>query len=654
MDMSDVVIVKSTRLKSVVWNDFDRIKKGDTCVAVCRHCKKKLSGSSTSGTSHLRNHLIRCQSRTSHALPQLYTPREKKKEGNLAITNFNSDQEQKKDEVLSLVNFKLEQDHMKEDGVTYVHNSFDQRRSRFDLARMIILHGYSLAMVEHVGFKVFVRNLQPLFELVNCDRVEADCVEIYLKEKQKVTEVLDKLPGKISLSAEKWASLDNAEYLCLTAHYIDESWQLHKKILNFVAIDPSQTEDMHSEVVMTCMMDWDIDRKLLSMTFDSSSTNDNIAMRISGRLSQNRFLYCNGRLFDVRCASNLIFMMVQDALAAVNGVAEKIRESIRYVKSTQAIQAKFNEIVQEAGVQSQKSLCLDNSFKWNSTCTMLEAALEHRDAFCLWPEKDASYTMCPTDVEWDRATIITSFLKFFVEITNVFMRNKSPTANLYFPDLCDVYLQLNEWCKNSDDYISSLAATMRTKFEEYWERCSLGLAVAAMLDPRFKMKLVEYYYAQIYGSGAPNRIDEVFDSVKTLYSEHSICLASLDQDMAWQEGGSSGCLPRDSRDRLMGFDKFLHETSQSEGTKSDMDKYLEEPLFPRNAEFSILNWWKVHTPRYPILSMMARNVLGVPMSKLTSDYTGVRMLDHHWSSLNPATLQALMCAQDWIQSELEN
>lgn len=660
MDMSDAVIVKSTRLKSVVWNDFDRIKKGDTCVAVCRHCKKKLSGSSTSGTSHLRNHLIRCQRRTTHGIPQLYTAREKKKEGTLAITNYNFDQEQKKDEVLSLVNFRFEQDQMKDEGITFVHNNFDQRRSRFDLARMIILHGYSLAMVENVGFKVFVKNLQPLFELVSCERVEADCMEIYVKEKQKVSELLDKLPGKISLSADKWVSVDNAEYLCLTAHYIDESWQLHKKILSFIVIDPSHTEDTHSEVIMTCLMDWDIDRKLFSMTFDTCPTNDSIVIRISERLSQNRFLYCNGRLFDVRCAVNLIFMMAQDALAAVNEVAEKIRESIRYVKSTLTVHAKFNEMVQEAGVQSQKCLCLDNPLRWDSTSTMLEAALEHREAFSLLQERDPVYTMSPSVVEWDRVNAITSYLKFFVEITNAFMRNKLPTANLYFPDLCDVYLQLNDWCKNLDDFISSLAARMRSKFEEYWERCSLSLAVAAMLDPRFKMKLVEYYYAQIYGSGAPNRIDDVFELVKALYNEHSICLASLDQGIAWQEGGTSGSLPssgRDSRDRLMGFDKFLHETSQSEGTKSDLDKYLEEPLFPRNAEFSILNWWKVHTPRYPILSMMARNVLGIPMSKAASDSafrTGGRVLDRDWSMLNPSTLQALMCSQDWIRSELES
>lgn len=657
MDLSDAVIVNSSRLKSVVWNDFDRIKKGDTCVAVCRHCKKKLSGSSTSGTSHLRNHLIRCQRRSNLGIPQYIAAREKKKAGTHALVNFNMEQEQRKDEMLNLVNVRFEQEPMKDEAVNTGNSNFDQRRSRFDLARMIILHGYPLAMVEHFGFRVFVKNLQPLFELVTFDRVEADCMEIYIKEKQKVNEVLDKLPGKISLSADMWAAYGNAKFLCLTAHYIDESWQLKKKILNFIMVDPSQTEDMHSDVIMTCLMDWDIDRKLFSMTFDSCSANDNIVCRIRDRLSQNRFLYCNGQFFDVRCVANVINLMVQDALEALCDVTKKIRESIRCVKSRQAMQAKFNQVAEEVKLESQKSLCLDNSLRWSSTHVMLEVALEYREVFCVLQENDPVYTMCPSNIEWERVSVVTSYLKLFVEVTNVLTRCKSSTANIYFPELCDVHLQLIEWCKNPDACISSVALKMRSKFEEYWERCSSGLAVAAMLDPRFKMKLVEYYYPQIYGSSAPERIDDVFHCVKELYNEHSICspLASLDQGLAWQVGGA-GSSPV-SRDRLMGFDKFLNETSHSEGSKSDLDKYLEEPLFPRNVDFNILNWWKVHTPRYPILSMMARNVLAMPMSKFASEFafsTEPRVLNRDWTSLTPPTVQALMCSQDWIRSELES
>lgn len=658
MDMSDAVIVNSSRLKSIVWNDFDRVKKGDTFVAICRHCKKKLSGSSTSGTSHLRNHLIRCQRRSNHGVAQYFSAKDKKKEGSLALVTI--DQEQKNDEVLSIVNLRYEQEQIKSEHVGIGSNSLDQRRSQFDLARMIILHNYPLAMVEHDGFKIFVRNLQPLFELVTRNKVEADCMEIYAKEKQKVYEIFDKLPGKISVSADVWtASEDDAAYLSLAAHYIDENWQLKKKNLNFVTIDPSYAEDMHSEVIMNCLMDWDIDRKLFSMIFDSF-TSDNIVERIRDRLSQNRFLHCNGQLFDVRCAVDLLNRMAHDALETLCEITQKIRESIRYVKSSEATQATFNELADEVQVETKKCLCIDNPLKWNSTYLMLEAASEYRKVFsCLRDRDPVNMKFLLSDPEWDRLITVTSFLKLFVEVTNVFTRSKYPTANIFFPEICDIHLQLIEWCKNPDEYISSLALKMRKKFEEYWYKCSSGLAVAAMLDPRFKMKLLEYYYPQLYGDSATELIDDVFECIKSLYNEHSMVsplASSIDQGLDWQASGIPGS-GKDSRDRLMGFDKFLHETSQAEGSSSDLDKYLEEPLFPRNVDFNVLNWWKVHTPRYPILSMMARNILGIPISKVAAESrfdTGGRMLNHNWSSLPPTTIQALMCSRDWIRSELES
>ncbi|KAK8698371.1 hypothetical protein V6N13_114492 [Hibiscus sabdariffa] len=104
---------------------------------------------------------------------------------------------------------------------------------------------------------------------------------------------------------------------------------------------------------------------------------------------------------------------------------------------------------------------------------------------------------------------------------------------------------------------------MKAKFNKYWSKCSLSLAVAAILDPRFKMKLVEYYYSQIYGSTALERIKEVSDGLKELFNTYSICSTLIDQDSALPLG-SLPSSSNDGRDRLKGFDKFLHETSQSQ------------------------------------------------------------------------------------------
>ncbi|RRT77502.1 hypothetical protein B296_00003460 [Ensete ventricosum] len=54
---------RARKLRSLVWNDFTKERKADgSYVAVCNHCKKQLTASSRSGTTHLKNHLVICTS----------------------------------------------------------------------------------------------------------------------------------------------------------------------------------------------------------------------------------------------------------------------------------------------------------------------------------------------------------------------------------------------------------------------------------------------------------------------------------------------------------------------------------------------------------------------------------------------------------------
>ena len=40
---------------------------------------------------------------------------------------------------------------------------------------------------------------------------------------------------------------------------------------------------------------------------------------------------------------------------------------------------------------------------------------------------------------------------------------------------------------------------MLRRFDNYWKECSLILSAAVVLDPRYKMRVVEYVYMKIYG-----------------------------------------------------------------------------------------------------------------------------------------------------------
>ena len=68
-------------------------------------------------------------------------------------------------------------------------------------------------------------------------------------------------------------------------------------------------------------------------------------------------------------------------------------------------------------------------------------------------------------------------------------------------------------------------------------------------------------------------------------------------------------------------------------------------------KFEIFGWWKANSNRYQVLSKLAKDVLDVPVSTITSELafsTNGRILDLFQSSLSPLVVQNLVCTQDWL------
>ncbi|OMP11587.1 hypothetical protein COLO4_03751 [Corchorus olitorius] len=47
-----------------------------------------------------------------------------------------------------------------------------------------------------------------------------------------------------------------------------------------------------------------------------------------------------------------------------------------------------------------------------------------------------------------------------------------------------------------------MAVRMFTKFEKYWKDFSIILAIACVLDPRYKLSYVEWVYKKLYGANS--------------------------------------------------------------------------------------------------------------------------------------------------------
>ena len=96
-----------------------------------------------------------------------------------------------------------------------------------------------------------------------------------------------------------------------------------------------------------------------------------------------------------------------------------------------------------------------------------------------------------------------------------------------------------------------------------------------------------------------------------------------------------------------------HLSIQGKQTVSELDRYLQDELFPCEGEdFDILHWWKMHSAKYPIMARIARDVLAVPASTVASESafsTGSRVISDYRSSLSTDTVEALVCLQDWFR-----
>ncbi|PWA66938.1 zinc finger BED domain-containing protein RICESLEEPER 2 [Artemisia annua] len=202
---------------------------------------------------------------------------------------------------------------------------------------------------------------------------------------------------------------------------------------------------------------------------------------------------------------------------------------------------------------------------------------------------------------------------------------------------------------------------MKKKFDKYYgeiENMNLLLYFAFLLDPRNKDKFLHIVVDDHYGDEGLAMVElkkkYIHAEFKALYEDYVRIHAppSNSSSVLGKHSDDTTTNPH-TRDRLR--DK-MKKSSSSTSTISELDKYLCENIeaSDSNVKFDILAWWKVNSPRFPILSLMARDLLAIPVSTVASESvfsTSGRVLDTFRSSLSDKSIESLICAQDWIRKD---
>ena len=488
----DATEAKTSRKKrSVVWKEFEIITNSGDMKARCNHCKHNLAYKKRGATTHLKRHLKLCTPRKATLVGKDKGPKQ-------SLLSFDVTEG---DEMLSI--FK-----------------YDKGKVREELVKMFVVHEYPFRTVKHEFFTKFCRSLNPKYEPIKRQTLKLDCMKMYISEKESLKLALADI-NKISLTSDLWTSNQSIGYMCLTGHFLDSEWKLQKRILNFCPLEPPHTELAIADSISECLIDWGIEDKIFTITLDNASSNDLAVRVLKENFEGKEKLHFGGKIFHVRCCAHILNLMVQDGLTEVRDVIENIRESVKYLKLSPSRLYKFNEIVKSLKLSTSKRLILDVPTRWNSTYAMLECALENKSVFSRYKERDYNYKWLPSDEDWKMAAEVSKFLEVINDVTKVFSGQKYPTSNLFLCQIWKVRKMLNDMSTDNRDFVKRMTLKIKEKFDKHWGECNLVMAIGAVLDPRYKMKLILYSFPKIYPADDFQRhIDDVRESLQFLYKEY--------------------------------------------------------------------------------------------------------------------------------------
>lgn len=636
---NEKVDLKNKRKKSIVWDHFTIIKGGDpkNPRCECNYCGAEYAcDSRRHGTSSMKVHLEHQCKKYPYRI------------------------EDKKQKLLS---FQTKT----ESGNSLLAIGFNKDNCRKALAKMVIVDELSFRFVEGKGFRDFCLVMQPRFIPPSRVTVARDIYQLFLDERKKLKVELSKSGQRVCLTTDCWTSLQNINYMCLTAHYVDSEWTLQKRILNFCQISSHKGEAV-GKVIEACLHAWGIER-VFTITVDNASSNDTMIAYLKRKIKGWKGVILDGEFLHIRCCAHIINLIVNEGLKELHDSIVAIRNSVRYVRSSPARLLKFKSCVEREKIECKGLLVLDVPTRWNSTYLMLEAAIKFEKAFERYEEEDEKFLSYfhedeggkgkvgpPLVNDWTNAKVFVKFLKTFYDITLKFSATLNVTSNTYFHELCEMQNQLTSLSKEDDSLLSAMAVSMRRKYDKYWGNVynvNCLLFVALVLDPRYKMDYLAHCFTSIYDSSITEKllkkVKETMNQLFDFYSgaESGNVLNENEGEVAAKTQNEEG------KDSL--WTSFLKKRKEKSvcDSKNEVERYLLDPVEDPVSEFDVLTWWKENSLKYKVLSQLARDTLAIPVSTVASESafsTGGRILDAFRSSLSPKMVEALICSQNWLRS----
>ncbi|XP_003442878.1 zinc finger BED domain-containing protein 1 [Oreochromis niloticus] len=427
----------------------------------------------------------------------------------------------------------------------------------------------------------------------------------------------------VALTGDHWTSVNNDNYLGVTAHFIDNDWTLQSFALTVSKTEERQCAEACADHFLSVANEWKIKDKLT--TFGTDSARNMVA---AARLLPFEHMPCTAHILQRTVTVSLNDSEFERVLA-------KCRKVVGHFKQSPANAQELKE-QQVAHGHKTEPLVRDVPTRWNSTLEMIKRIQRNKSVLTTILAQQNSMVTMVTDQEFDMLQKLEELLEPCRYVTELLGGKQYVSCSVVLPALCYLF-RVMELSDDDPVYVLRFKKVFTTDLGQRRDSTNLTwLKIATALDPRFKdLKCL-----------SKDERREVWASV------HDLVMA---ETHAHQPSAQTTEEPSPKKRKIS---ICLLGTSDSDSEEEEdsvdrcLDRYKAEPKI--DIEECPLQWWLKREGAHARLAPIACKYLSTPATTVPCERLfslSGHIIQKRSASLSSDDVNKIVCLSNWLSAK---
>nr|XP_033508108.1 zinc finger BED domain-containing protein RICESLEEPER 2-like [Nicotiana tomentosiformis] len=355
---------------------------------------------------------------------------------------------------------------------------------------------------------------------------------------------------------------------------------IRRAIAEFVIIDEQPFKVVEGEgfknLMAKALPNFELSSRVTVARDYNASANAAAIKHLKARIDDWKLVILGNEFLHVRCNVHILNLIVKNGLDEQIDPIFRIRNAVKYVKSSSSRFASFKSHVEKVKIDNHGLLSLDVETRRNSIYTMLDTTVKFKKAFTRMYVDDHKYQKYYREVtkghpsvdDWKIVKAFIMFLNISYQTTLKFSGSLYVTSNAFFHEFFNVRNAIIKYSYSEDLILIDMANMMKGKFDKYWgkfENLNMLLFIAVVLDPGYKMKYVKFILSISYNPLVGKlKSDQVTGALTRLYDHYYNSFSESSND---NSGGETSMVSEVGDILLSRWAKYLED-------KGDVEKKM--------------------------------------------------------------------------------